>query len=144
MVVSLNFFAKNRKKLGKLVLVGGAFDIIHIGHVHHLKKAKSLGDALAVHITSDAKIREKKGPSRPVFGEKTRAEIVSAISFVDYVFIYNGRHYDQKAIDKIGPDILFFNQESYEKGAKEAIKKLKNFHGKIMVSKGKKNIVAPG
>lgn len=137
-VVSLNYFKKNRKKLKKVVLIGGAFDILHAGHIHHFKKAKSLGDTLVVHITSDRRVREKKGRGRPIFGENQRAEVVSAIRFVDFVFVYDGRHYDQEVIDKVKPDILFFNHEAYSFEAKERVKNLKNFYGKVIVSKDKK------
>lgn len=137
-IVSLNFLQKHRKKFKKLILVGGAFDVIHAGHIRHLKEAKLLGDTLVVQITGDKRVREKKGPGRPFFTEKKRAEIVSAIRFVDYVFINDGRHYDQKILDKIKPDVLFFNQEDYRKWSKEAVRKFKNFKGKIVVSKTKK------
>ena len=138
MIVSLDFFKKNRKKLKKVVLVGGAFDVIHPGHITHLKEAKSLGNTLVVHITGDKRVKEKKGPGRPVFGEKQRAQVVSAIRSVDYVFTYDGRHFDQKVIDAIKPDVIFFNDESYSGREKEIIDNLKNFHGKIMVSRAKK------
>lgn len=137
-LVSLNFFPKHRKRLKKLVLVGGAWDIIHAGHINQLKKAKSLGDVLVAHIASDNRVREKKGPDRPIFAARKRALVLSALKFVDYVFIYNGRHYDQEVIDKVQPDILFLHKEGYTGEVKENIKKLKGFKGRVVVFKDKK------
>ncbi|KKP31824.1 MAG: RfaeE domain II [Parcubacteria group bacterium GW2011_GWC2_32_10] len=130
-LVSLNFFRKNKEKLKKIVLIGGAFDILHVGHINHLK-------TLVVHITSDKRVREKKGPERPIFSVRQRALLVSAIKFVDYVFIYNGRHYDEKIIKIIKPNIIFFNKEAYNKEIRKTIQNIKEFEGKIMVSKDKK------
>ncbi|MDP2909622.1 MAG: adenylyltransferase/cytidyltransferase family protein, partial [bacterium] len=107
-IVSVDYLEKERTRLDKVVLVGGGFDVLHEGHIRHLQKAKSLGNILIVHITGDKRIKEKKGPERPVFPELRRAAVISTIKFVDYVFVYNGRHYDQKIIDKLKPDILFF------------------------------------
>lgn len=137
-LVSLNFFTKNRPKLGRVVLIGGAFDIIHVGHIEHLKKAKSFGDTLVVHITSDRRVAEKKGPNRPIFNVRQRALLVSAIRYVNYVFIYDGRHYDAELIKKIKPDIIFFNKESFSEDARKIIKTVKEFTGRIIVSRDKK------
>lgn len=137
-MVPLKFFNINRKKLKKVVLVGGAFDIIHAGHIEHLKKAKSLGDTLVVHIANDCRVREKKGNGRPIFSDKQRAFFVSSIRFVDYVFIHDGRHYDSKVIKAVKPDIIFFNKESYGRKIGAEIKKIRDFNGKIVVSRDKK------
>lgn len=133
-IISLNSLSLERNKLDRVVLVGGGFDIIHEGHVRHLQKAKSLGNNLIVHITSDERIKEKKGPGRPIFQDKKRALVISAIKFVDYVFIYNGKHYDQEVIDKLKPDVLFFNKEAFSKTVEESLKNLKGFEGEIVIS----------
>jgi len=131
---SLEFLAKNKKRLKNVVLAGGVFDIVHAGHVAHLKKAKSYGKTLIIHIPSDKRVREKKGDGRPVFSQEKRALLVEAIRFVDYVFIHDGRHYDQEVIDAVKPDIILFNKEAYSEDVKEKIKNLKNFKGKVIVS----------
>jgi len=137
-VVALDFLEKERNKMDKVVLAGGGFDILHEGHIRHLQKAKSLGNILIVHITGDERMTEKKGFGRPIFKEDHRALVVSSIRFVDYVFIFNGRHFDQKVVDAIKPDIIFFNQEAFNGETKRAIGKLKHFSGKIIVSDQKK------
>lgn len=75
----------------KIVTTNGAFDMLHLGHVRYLRKAKGLGDLLFVGINSDASVRRYKGKNRPVTPEKERAEIVAALESVDYAFIFNER-----------------------------------------------------
>src|ERR1700756_605616 len=69
----------------KVVLAHGVFDILHVGHKRHLDIGKSHGDLLIVTLTTDKYVN--KGPDRPVFGEKLRAEMVAALECVDYVGI---------------------------------------------------------
>lgn len=63
----------------------GVFDLLHPGHIRHFSAAKKLGDVLVVTITQDKYVR--KGPGRPVFTEKLRAETLAALQEVDYVAI---------------------------------------------------------
>src|SRR2546423_10813175 len=71
----------------RLVFTNGVFDLLHVGHVRYLAQARALGDALVVAINSDRSVRELKGPGRPVFDERERAEILAALRSVDYVVI---------------------------------------------------------
>lgn len=68
-----------------VVLAHGCFDLLHLGHIRHLREAKSHGASLVVSITSDRHIR--KGAGRPYFNEDQRAEAIRALSFVDDVVI---------------------------------------------------------
>lgn len=111
-VVSLDEIVQKRPTFGKTVLIGGVFDILHPGHIEHMRDAKSLGDTLIVHVTSDARVRKKKGPTRPIQNEAARASIVSAIRYVDYVFIHDLPHYTPALITEIKPDILYLNEEA--------------------------------
>ena len=74
-----------KKKSKKIVLCHGVFDLLHIGHIKHLKKAKECGDKLFVTITSDRFVN--KGPGKPVFSQNLRAEALAALEDVDYVAI---------------------------------------------------------
>lgn len=94
-----------RREGKKLVFTNGCFDLLHVGHVRYLKQARSLGDALAVGLNSDRSVRELKGVGRPIIPEEERAEILSALACVDYVFIFNDLT-PQRVIDAIVPDIL--------------------------------------
>jgi rfaE bifunctional protein nucleotidyltransferase chain/domain len=80
--------AIDRKNRRKIVLANGCFDLFHVGHVRYLVGAKALGDCLIVGINSDEQVRKLKGESRPLIAEQERAEIISALRFVDYVTIF--------------------------------------------------------
>ena len=69
----------------KIVHCHGIFDILHIGHIRYLEKAKRLGDILVVTITPDRYVN--RGPGRPVFNEKLRAEAIASLNFVDYTAV---------------------------------------------------------
>lgn len=71
-----------------IVLANGCFDLIHVGHIRYLAGAKSLGDILVVGLNSDEQVRKLKGENRPFIPEDERAEIVSALAFVDYVSVF--------------------------------------------------------
>ena len=74
---------QERENGKKVVLCHGVFDLVHPGHILHLKSAKRLGDVLVVTVTPDRFVN--KGPNRPYFNERLRAETIAAIECVDYV-----------------------------------------------------------
>lgn len=69
----------------KVVHCHGVFDLLHVGHIRHLKEAKELGDILIVTVTPDRYVN--KGPHRPAFTEDLRAEALASLDCVDYVAI---------------------------------------------------------
>ena len=77
-----------RRKGAKIVLANGCFDLFHVGHIRYLAGAKALGDCLIVALNSDEQVKKLKGDRRPFMPETERAEIVSALKFVDYVTIF--------------------------------------------------------
>ena len=79
-----NFRAAGRK----LVVTNGCFDLLHLGHVTYLEKARNFGDALLLGVNSDAAVRTLKGPSRPVNSETDRAAVLAALQSVDGVCIF--------------------------------------------------------
>lgn len=80
--------ALERRRKKKIVLANGCFDLFHVGHIRYLAGAKELGDVLIVGINSDEQVRKLKGENRPFMPENERAEVVSAIRFVDFVTIF--------------------------------------------------------
>ncbi len=80
--------AIERQRKRKIVLANGCFDFFHVGHIRYLAGAKALGDCLVVAVNSDEQVRKLKGDNRPLMPERERAEIVSALKFVDYVTIF--------------------------------------------------------
>lgn len=89
----------------KLVFTNGVFDILHVGHVRYLQRARELGDALIVAVNSDASVRELKGDTRPLMNEHDRAEILAALEFVDYVTIFDDIS-PRSLIAEVLPDVL--------------------------------------
>jgi D-beta-D-heptose 7-phosphate kinase/D-beta-D-heptose 1-phosphate adenosyltransferase len=71
------------------VFVNGTFDILHRGHLELLEFAKSLGDFLVVAIDSDRRVRELKGPTRPINTEYERKQMLKAIRWVDRVYVFD-------------------------------------------------------
>ncbi|MGA9994274.1 MAG: D-glycero-beta-D-manno-heptose 1-phosphate adenylyltransferase [Pyrinomonadaceae bacterium] len=89
----------------RLVFTNGCFDILHVGHVRYLQRARSLGDALLVAINSDRAVRELKGEGRPVMNEDERAELLAALSAVDYVTVFDALS-PRALIGELLPDVL--------------------------------------
>lgn len=77
-----------------LVVVTGVFDVLHIGHLRFLESARALGGALVVGIESDARVRQWKGPRRPIQSESDREALVGALRVVDQTFLITGERVD--------------------------------------------------
>lgn len=80
---------KLRAKGKKIIFTNGCFDILHTGHVSYLQKAKSLGDILVVGLNSDASVKRIKGQKRPIVSQKNRAKVLSSLSAVDFIIVFN-------------------------------------------------------
>ena len=101
---------RNGQKEGKtFVATNGCFDILHVGHVRYLQKTKFLADFSIVMLNSDKSVKAIKGDSRPINNENDRAELLSALSCVDYVVLFE-ENSPAKLLEDIKPDI-------YTKGA---------------------------
>lgn len=94
------------KKEGlKLVFTNGCFDIVHIGHVDYLEKAKKAGDKLIIGLNSDASVSRNKGKSRPVISQESRSRVLASMMFVDAVVLFDeDTPYD--LISALKPDVL--------------------------------------
>jgi D-beta-D-heptose 7-phosphate kinase/D-beta-D-heptose 1-phosphate adenosyltransferase len=89
----------------RVVFTNGCFDIFHAGHLKSLSEAAKLGDILVVGINSDASVTRIKGPERPVMSRQDRVDLVSALSFVDYVVVFE-EDTPLELIEEVRPDIL--------------------------------------
>lgn len=89
----------------KIVFTNGCFDIVHLGHIDYLEKARNLGDKLVLGLNTDASVSRLKGPSRPVVNEYARARMMSALSFVDAVILFD-EPTPQELIETLCPNIL--------------------------------------
>ncbi len=110
------------KNAGKTVFVTGTFDIIHVGHLKFLRKAKAYGDVLIVGVTRDELVRESKGKTRPIIPERQRAEIISALKCVDYVFISPKGKRKSELIHEIAPDVSVINISGLNQGKVDKIR----------------------
>lgn len=94
---------KAQKK--SIVFTNGCFDILHIGHVHYLEAAKSLGDVLIIGLNTDKSVSDLKGPERPINQQDDRANVLSALRAVDVVVLFD-ESTPLSLISEIMPDIL--------------------------------------
>jgi rfaE bifunctional protein nucleotidyltransferase chain/domain len=88
-----------------VVFTNGVFDLLHVGHLRYLQRARELGDALIVGLNSDRSVRANKGPSRPVTPEAERAEILEALACVDGVVVFD-QETPHDLIAALQPDVL--------------------------------------
>lgn len=103
-------FVEKLHQCGKTVVAtNGCFDILHIGHVRYLQETKSFADYSIILLNSDKSVKSIKGPSRPINNENDRAEILCALSCVDYVVLFD-EDSPRNLLDEIKPDV-------YTKGA---------------------------
>jgi D-beta-D-heptose 7-phosphate kinase / D-beta-D-heptose 1-phosphate adenosyltransferase len=96
---------RSRSSGKKIVFTNGCFDILHVGHVKYLQRAKSFGDVLIVGLNSDASVKRLKGSARPVNTQADRAYILAALESVDYVVIFE-EDTPHTLIKRIAPDVL--------------------------------------
>jgi D-glycero-beta-D-manno-heptose 1-phosphate adenylyltransferase len=95
------------KGLGyRVALTSGSFDLIHLGHVKYLARAKEAGDVLAVGVDSDAKIRRRKGEDRPMVPEQERLEMLAYQRPVDLIYLKEDDEQRWSLIKAVRPDVL--------------------------------------
>lgn len=71
----------------RIVLVGGCYDLLHLGHMTFLEECRKLGDILVVVASSDIRVRERKGRARPILGQEMRAMMLAELSCVSYALV---------------------------------------------------------
>ncbi len=89
----------------KVVFTNGCFDIVHLGHIDYLEKARALGNRMVLGLNTDASVSRLKGPLRPVVNEYARARLMAALSFVDAVILFD-EPTPSELIEAVKPDIL--------------------------------------
>ena len=72
-----------------IVFTNGCFDILHLGHLTYLSKARELGNFLWIGVNSDLSVKRLKGESRPVNSEEDRAILLASLLFVDAITIFS-------------------------------------------------------
>src|ERR1700712_5088932 len=95
----------------RIVLTSGSFDLIHLGHVKYLARAKEMGDILAVGVDSDAKIRRRKGDDRPMVPESERLEMLAYQRPVDLIYLKDDEDPRWGLIKAVQPDVLVLTED---------------------------------
>jgi len=114
------------KKVG---FSSGAFDLLHVGHVDYLKKARQLCDVLLLGVNSDRSIQRYKSPNRPFVTELARASVVAALECVDYVFIFNEDN-NNLNIETIKPDI-YIKAGDYKRSQLSSVPLVEAYGGQV-------------
>jgi D-beta-D-heptose 7-phosphate kinase/D-beta-D-heptose 1-phosphate adenosyltransferase len=121
--------AARRRRGEKVVFTNGCFDLLHAGHIQYLKASRARGDCLVVGLNSDASVRRLKGEDRPILDQDERAEILSALSFVDYVVVFE-EDTPLDLIESIRPDVLTKGAD-YEPHAVVGADRVRSWGGRI-------------
>jgi rfaE bifunctional protein nucleotidyltransferase chain/domain len=97
--------AEWKAKGEKIVFTNGCFDIIHLGHVDYLERARDLGSKLVVGLNTDSSVSGFKGPGRPVQNQDSRARVLASFQFVDLVVPFD-EDTPLKLISELVPNVL--------------------------------------
>ncbi len=89
----------------QVVFTNGCFDLLHLGHVDYLEKARNLGNRLVVGLNTDDSVSRFKGPERPLQDQHSRARVLAALQFVDLVVFFNDDT-PLNLIAELAPNIL--------------------------------------
>lgn len=89
----------------RIVFTNGCFDLLHLGHVDYLAKAKDLGERLIIGVNTDSSVKRLKGKHRPLQDENSRLHILAALQSVDAVVLFD-EDTPYELIREIEPDIL--------------------------------------
>ena len=116
-----------------VVFTNGVFDVLHVGHVDYLTKAKSLGDYLIVALNTDSSVSRLKGPTRPINSLEDRTKVLAALRCVDCVVSFE-ENTPERVISEIKPDI-------HVKGGDYSVESLPE--SKIVHAYGGKVIILP-
>lgn len=99
-----------QSKKRSVVFVTGCFDILHVGHIEFLKQARALADGLLLGLESDATVAQTKGSGRPIYAERDRIVVLSALLMVDAVTVLPDLHWETEGneyvLGKVRPNFL--------------------------------------
>ena len=134
---ALKQIIQEAQKVNKRVIwTNGCFDLMHVGHILYLEKAKALGDILVVGLNSDASVRTYKGPKRPIVEEQQRARLLTALTCVDYVTIFDDET-PMKLLETLRPNV-------YAKGGDYTIDTINQDERRLVENFGCEIALLPG
>jgi rfaE bifunctional protein nucleotidyltransferase chain/domain len=114
----------------KVVFTNGCFDILHLGHIEYLEKARNEGDKLIIGLNTDKSVTMLKGPDRPIVNEESRGRLLAALEFVDAV-TYFEELTPYELIKEVVPDILVKGKD-YKKEEIVGYDIVTTFGGKVV------------
>jgi rfaE bifunctional protein nucleotidyltransferase chain/domain len=105
-------FGKKPKIVG---FTNGCFDILHVGHIKLFEYLKNKSDKVIIGIDSDRRVKELKGPTRPINNEQDRKLMLESLSFVDEVIIFDSARELENLVKKTSPDIMVIGSDYRDK-----------------------------
>lgn len=128
---TLQEYVEALKTIGlKIVLTSGSFDMVHVGHARYLETAKEYGDVLVVGVDSDAKVKKRKGETRPVVPEEERVQMLAHLRSVDLITLKHPDESRWELIKRLSPDTLIVTKETYDN---ETLEELEKHVGRVVV-----------
>ncbi len=115
----------------KVVFTNGCFDLLHIGHIMLLERARQEGDRLVVAINSDSSVKKLKGTNRPIVGERERAQVLAALAAVDAVVIFE-EETPLRLIELLRPDVLVKGGD-YTEATVVGAKQVRSWGGRVAI-----------
>jgi len=88
----------------RVAFANGHFDLLHVGHLRYLRAARKEADLLVVAINDDDSVERLKGPGRPLVTAAERAELLAALTPVDYVVVFSGDT-PEPLLRRLAPDV---------------------------------------
>lgn len=125
-----------RQKGHRVVWTNGCYDLVHAGHVIYLQRARLCGDVLIVGLNSDKSVQKTKGPLRPIIDQTNRAHVISALSCVDYVIVFDDLS-PLRVIEFLKPDV-------YAKGGDYHIDTINQDERRLVEGYGGEIVLLPG
>jgi D-beta-D-heptose 7-phosphate kinase/D-beta-D-heptose 1-phosphate adenosyltransferase len=119
---------KRRRKT--IVFTNGTFDLLHLGHITYLQKAKQLGDILIVGVNTDRSVKTYKSSDRPLNSEADRIRVLTALEAVDYAVLFDDPT-PRDLILKIRPDILVKGAD-WKKSEIAGAKEVESWGGRVV------------
>lgn len=113
-LTSMLNFGKNNK-IKKIGFTNGCFDILHVGHIKLFQHLKNKSDKVIIGIDSDKRIKELKGPTRPVNNAEDRKLILESLSFIDEVLIFDSKEELEMLVKIISPDLMVVGSDYKDK-----------------------------
>ncbi len=126
---AVKIIQKNQKQGKKVAFTNGTFDLLHLGHVTYLEKARQTGDLLIVGVNSDQSVKSYKSPNRPINPEQDRMKVLAALECVDYVVMFQ-EPTPLSLILKLRPDILVKGAD-WKKSAIAGAKEIESWGGRV-------------